>query len=532
MAVNAVLSLAALVCAYASYAAFELDRLSRVPASSFAERFTMPLRHPDVFTSLDYAPSGDFASDLVADTTLRDVYLTVNLKNLEPKEVAAWIESVQTRDQQLAQAADAMLIALSERPGWPYHASLLGQLVYTRGALAFSPDLVGQYRRWSVPLTAGALAAPNDPEVWQLLALSYIQTWPDLARAHAPIARGVFQNAFEDPEFVRTTFRTAMQTIGTETVIGVLPDSPRPLWSAFEQLVAANEIDAAWRVHQRWDSAEWRQRQLDLDVLERIAVRSDVMDLRQACRKWLGAHSVWDYDSPSSRAQVARVLQLWPVSDVGRWPADPRVDAIAYLLSGRRDNLDGAAIARAAATLTGMPAAMQAQLHVLAGDIAGAETIARAAESFGSLEWTPYVLELSRYWLQRGNRDRARAALDLLSSASRPECESTIARAAVGDGSPAGSSGTVSVVRSGEWSVPLCLAQRQPASVTFMLTNGSAVIVDYGWNRARSGSLLLSRPGEAVPIALPATQGFRAVTVSCMPVSSTVSMTVTPSGAS
>jgi hypothetical protein len=532
MAANAVLTIAMACCAYASYAAFEADRASRIPAATFAERFAMPLRRPEVVKSLDYAPSGDFADDLIAETTLRDVLLPVNLRELEPKAVTAWIQSVETRDLQLTEASEVMLDALSQRPGWPYHATLLGQLVYTRDARALSPDLVRQYRRWSVPLYAGVHAAPNDRDLWQFLALSYIQTWPDLAHEHAPFAGAVLRNAFDDPEFVRTAFGQAAQIVGTDPVIAALPDSPLPLRAAFEQLATAGQVDAAWRVYQRWDAAEWRQRKLDLDRVESVAARADVTELRRVCRLWLSAHSVRDYDSAAARAQVARLLDRWPASDVGRWPSDPRTDAIAYLLAGRRDSVEGAVLLRAAAPLSGMPAAMQAQLHVVAADIIGAETIARAADSFGSFEWTPYVLDLSRYWLQHGSREKARAALTSLSPASRPECESTIVRAEAGDGSATEKGSGETTVQGGRARVPLCLPTPTPATVTLTLLDGPPVIVDYGWDRARSGSMLLSRPGQAVAVALPPMQGFRAATVSCIPASaaSTISVGVTAGG--
>lgn len=513
LAANGALALVACGLAFASYALFDADRAARVPAQQFAERYTMPLRNPDTVSSLRFAPSGDFAGDLVADATLHDVASPVRLTDLEPAVRDAWIDSVQSQDAQLESACGVMLDALAARPGWPYHAILLGQLVYTREAQSLSPDLVAKYRRWAEPLNAGARSAPADAQLWQVLALAYLQTWPDLAHAHANEAANVFRNAFASPEFVRAAFIPATRTIGVDAAVANLPDVPKSLWSAYQLLASSGDVRSAWRVHQRWDQVEWRQRDIDLRALEQIATRRDAGVISRACRAWAAAHSVWDYDTPAARAQAARVLDLWPVSDSGRWPNDPRMDMINYFLAGRSESIDGAILARAAGPIAGVPLSRQAQLHVLASDITSAESFARSTESFGTLEWTPYIIELSRYWLRKGDREKALAALDAVAPAARSECEAGIAQREASAQFVAAALPRVGLQWIGRASVPLCLAKRSAVKVTFSLVSGDAVIVDYGWDGARTGSMLLTQGDHPAEVVLPPLAGQRTVTL-------------------
>ena len=267
---SVVAAFACALFALAAYDGFARDRDARKPVEAFAQRFQMTLRRPDVATTLQYAPSADFAADLVADASLRDATTSVRLGGLTPEQRIAWLDAVGRIDEQLARAADLSLDAMTQRPGWPYHPALLGQLVYTRDARALSPSIVTQSNRWTVPLGIATAAASNDDLLWQFTAVAYLQTWPDLGSQHRN-ATPVFRRAFRDVDFVRATFTSAAQIIGTDAAIGNLPDAAKPLWAAFNQLAKAGDMDHAWRVHQRWDAAEWNQRGTDLAAIEQAA---------------------------------------------------------------------------------------------------------------------------------------------------------------------------------------------------------------------------------------------------------------------
>jgi len=503
-----------------AFGVYAHDRDQRKPVDAFAQKYTLTLRRAAVEKSLQYAPSADFAVDLVADASLRDATMSVRLSGLTPEQRIAWLDAIGHIDEQLAQAADLTLDAMTLRPGWPYHPALLGQLVYTRDARALAPSIVTQSNRWIVPLRVATAASSNDDVLWQFTALAYLQTWPDLGSKHEN-ATTVFRRAFEDVDFVRATFGSATQIIGTDAAIENLPEAPKPLWAAFDQLAMGGDMEHAWRVHQRWDAAEWKQRALDLASIEQAASRRDVEIVRARCAAWTRDHSVWDYDTPAAHAQAARLLELWPVSDNGKWSSDERADVIRYFISGRRA-VNGALLVHTADTVSGVPESTQAQLHVLASDISGAELIAKRSESFGSFEWKPYVFELSRYWLNKGDREKARTVLAKLPAAARDECDAV---ALAGGERPEPSALRVDL--KDRIDVSVCVTRPSGTLLRFTPREASA-IVDYGWDGARAGSVPVVAQGPGVDVMLPVAVGQRTITLRSLPTKAAVFVDVRP----
>jgi hypothetical protein len=204
---------------FASYVGYAQDRDARSALYKWSNRFNLSLRHPDVVDSLEYAPSADFGADLLTDVTLRDVAAPVDLTKLEPAVRIAWLDAVPRFDEQMRATVNIELVAIGERPGWPYHSALLGQVVYARDARAVSGDLVRRYNRWCKPLYIAAANAQSDETLWQALAISYIQTWPDLRVVHELTSRSVFVHAFSDVTFVRAALRPAITIVGTSSVL-------------------------------------------------------------------------------------------------------------------------------------------------------------------------------------------------------------------------------------------------------------------------------------------------------------------------
>lgn len=313
-----------------SIAAYVADERSRIPASQFTQEFTINLRRPDIVSSLRYAPSGDFASDLVADSTLRDVVIPVKLRDLTPRMRAAWLDAVARYDDQMSRASGLMLDAIRERPGWPYHQSLLGQLVYTRDARRLSPDLVRRYQQWEVPLSAAATSAETDDSLWQSLALAYLQTWPDLHIVHERAAPAVLRRAFADADFVGSAFGNVIEILGGERAVNVLPDRAAPLREAFLHVARTGDLNLAWQISQRWERAEMREQAIDAGDIERIATREVPSQVALRCRIWV-AHHADSLFAASSMPAATRVLQLWPADD------SKEEDTLRRLVAGNRD---------------------------------------------------------------------------------------------------------------------------------------------------------------------------------------------------
>ncbi len=508
---NIALAVAAATALAASIAVFAHDRNTRVAPNAFANKYTFKQRRPEIIDSITLAATGAEAADLIADTAIRDAVEPVSLAGVDNEVRNAWLDLVPRTDGELKDASGLMLEAIKTNPGWPYHEALLGETVYTRHSRNLSPELVTKYEQWRIPLLAGAEAANVDDNLWQSLAVGYIQTWPDLGRIHVKTSRMVFHRAFEDPEFVTETFSLAIQTIGKQRAVAAVPDRAKPLWQAMQQLGKSGDVLTAWSVHQRWDAAEWRERGEDLAAIEKQSARGDLDEERRLCQLWTSAHSVWDYDSPAAHKQAARLLELWPAGTEGQWRSDPRADIVRYFLGGRTADVNGAVLARTIDSIAGVPLPTVARIRVLAGDIAGAESIVRSAEGFGSLEWTPYVLELTRYWIGQKEKAKARAAFAQLAPAAREECDAAIVGAAAGEIVPPASLSGTSRIWIDKTAIALCTPRSSQPALTLTLLGGSPAVIDYGVDAARSGSMLLSASQRPVVADLVTTAGMRTI---------------------
>ena len=498
MIAKTVLTLSCLAGAVAAYLVYENDRVHRAPVREFAIEYAMPLRRPDVASSLKYAPSADFAVDLVADATLRDVLAPVNLKDATPAVRAAWIDAVSRYDEQLRDAAGLTLDAIALRPGWPYHASLLGRLTFTADSRSFAPALVDEYQRWARPLHAAATDAPADDSLWQFLALSYLRTWPDLGQNFARSAPAVFRRAFEDSNFVHHALVPAMEIVGGDATLSYLPESPRPLRTAWWQLSRAGDIDSAWMIHRRWDRAEWDARHADLRLIERAANRGDLERTRSLCLAWASAHPAADYDSPAAHAQVIRVLELWPPGIHGSWMSDPRGKLIRYLLT-QRVTAKSKGPLTASTDLHPVPAAAQAEIALMAGDFEESWKIATAAPDFGlSNSWTPYLLAAVRHLTNAGDASTAASVFNRLPSMAQNSCTAAAMQPLLGRGSPPSEPPREAELRL---SVPSSLCATAGMKAAYVLPAvDRTVMADVMYDSARRTTLQL-QPGVVQRVA-------------------------------
>ena len=420
---NALMALACLALAAASIASYRHDLATRTTTNAFVRDFELDLRRPDVATTVALTPRFDVAADVLADTTLRDAVLPVNLSEVESAVRASWIKAMSRMDDEFIAAESLTLHAIAARPGWPYHQSLLGQLAYERASRSFDPSLTTQTKRWRMPLLQAATDAGSDITLWQSLALGYLQTWPSLNRDDRLSSPAVFRRAFTAPEFVKVLFAPAIQILGTHEAVSFLPEKATPLWEAFQQIVRSGDVNLAWQVHQRWDAAEWKERADDLGAIELHALRGDVDDARTLCDSWTAQHSIWKYDSPSAHRQASRLLELWPAGRQGSWARDGRAELLRYLINSRQEYVSGPSLERALDGLDGVASATRAQIMLMAGNPDAARSIAKASDDLGSLAWTPYLLASAREARKRGDRVESKRLLALISPAAAGECD-------------------------------------------------------------------------------------------------------------
>ncbi len=420
---NVLVATACLALAATSIASYRNDLASRATTNAFVRDFELNLRRPAVATTVALTPRFDVSADVLADTTLRDALLSVNLSEAEPAVRSSWIKAMSRMDDQFLAAESLALQAIAARPGWPYHQSLLGQLVYLRASRSFDPALTTHIEQWRIPLRQAATDAGSDITLWQSLALGYLQTWPGMSTGDRQDSPPVFRRAFAAPEFVKALFAAAIQLLGIRDAVSILPDEPKPLWEAFQQIVQSGDVDSAWLVHQRWDIAEWKERSDDLTEIELHGKRGDVDDARDLCQAWTAQHSIWSYDSPAAHRQVSRLLEMWPAGRQGSWDRDGRADVLRYLIDKRQKYASGPSLERTLDALDGVPSATRAQIMLMAGNASSARSIANASDDLGSLAWTPYLLSAARDARKRGDPVEAQRLLALISPAAAGECD-------------------------------------------------------------------------------------------------------------
>jgi hypothetical protein len=495
---NALVATACLALAATSIASYRSDLASRDTTNAFVRDFELNLRRPDVATTVALAPRFDVAADVLADTTLRDAVFSVNLSEAEPAIRASWIKAMSRMDDEFLAAESLALEAIAARPGWPYHQSLLGQLDYQRASRSFDPAVTTHLEQWRTPLLQAATDAGSDITLWQSLALGYLQTWPAMSTSDRQGSPPVFRRAFAEPEFVKAIFAAAMQVLGIHEAVSFLPERSKPLWEAFQQIGRSGDINAAWLVHRRWDSAEWKERSDDLAEIELHGSRGDIDDTRTLCQSWAAQHSIWIYDSPAAHRQAARLLDMWPAGRQGSWDRDGRAELLRYLLDRRQEYASGASLERALDALDGVPSATRAEILDMAGNPVAALSIAKASDDLGSLAWTPYLLNAAREARKRGDPTEAKRLLELISPAAAEECDTRQAGDDVNLAAPkTESSGRVTLhlsMAAGE-AKSLCVPSSGDRISIELLAN-SPQVVDWAVNGARRGSCLIGAGGH------------------------------------
>ncbi|HUJ12908.1 MAG TPA: hypothetical protein VL284_03875 [Thermoanaerobaculia bacterium] len=489
-------TIAAAACAaafIASVALYRNDRAARAPVENYVARFEVGKRRPEVVKTIGFAPAADWAADIAADAALRDAYESVDLAHAPNDVREAWLRAMTRLPEELKASRDLLLASIRARPGWPFHQSLLGQVVLTEDTRDLRPELVSQSTRWSTPLMTAAGAAPAALSVWQALAAGYVATWPQLRDVHRATSATVFQHAFADPDFVRLTFPSFASVVGPETAVANLPESAQSLLVASDHFASTNELSFAWQLRRRWERAEWEERVADLDDIERHVRRGDLNDAQRLCGSWFDDHSVWDFDTPEAHAQAATLVSVCSARTAGTWRTDRVADAIRYLMTRNEDTTRYAEVLLPASeTFRDIPPPMLAELRLMAGDVAGAEQIARSADDAGSLEWSSYLMLLASRYVASERFDEAGATLLRLSPAAQQMNEARLIR----DDVERRRRNTSDRLPSPPWSrcgaeIRVSVPGRQ--NIGIHLQSESPAIVDLGMNDARSTTLFVNR---------------------------------------
>jgi hypothetical protein len=518
-----VLAAVALFLAAASLSLYLSDQRQRAPGETFLRSFDVPARRPAEAATLALLPAADLAANVVGDIAMSDALGVVQLDQSSPEQRERWLRAAMKIDDELLAARDIQLDAAAARPGWAMHWSLLGRLTYTwqrRHPLETRAD---EMRQWLEPLRFAARYGAGNQGTATALASALLERWPEIPADARKEARPVFSAALADAEFATAALPIVIEAVGRDEALSLLPDEPRTLRAAFTALAARDDFPAAVAMYRLWESAEWRARTRDLEALEERLRLRDADALRRMTFDWMQAHPAPDFDSPGGRKQVIRVLQLTMNDREGLWQRDVRASVLRFLLdhrmrpgrssgSGIETVPGGSAAGEAMSALDAVPDPIRARARLLAGDVFGAESLLQRSDSAGSLEWTPFLVDLARFRLLQNMPDSAQAALDNLAPLARNECEVTLVRReldalrgmAAQQEQAAGSAQLPPTAWSQDGQLSLCIdpATARTSYLTTTLEAPAPALIMYGWNGGRRATVEVPRGRTRLTVPL------------------------------
>jgi hypothetical protein len=142
-------------------------------------------------------------------------------------------------------ARDLALETAERRPGSVHARLLLGR--------AAAPDAATAL--WKKPLELASEAAPGLDPAAVALAQRYLAVWGKLGPDDRLEAETAIARAFLDPTFLRSAFSLAIQRLGPETAVRMVPDGPGALDTASRIASASGSLRTSELLAERRKSA-------------------------------------------------------------------------------------------------------------------------------------------------------------------------------------------------------------------------------------------------------------------------------------
>src|SRR5258708_17610186 len=152
---NRLVAAVAIILVIVSAVRYGSDLRDRKPAERFLVSFDVAARRPAEAATLGLVPAADLGANVIADIALSDAVGTVSLADASPDLRARWLRAVEHVDDELLAARNLTLDALAERPGWPAHWTMLGELVYALERRAPRSPNLAEAKLWQEPLRIG-----------------------------------------------------------------------------------------------------------------------------------------------------------------------------------------------------------------------------------------------------------------------------------------------------------------------------------------------------------------------------------------
>lgn len=471
------------------------DQRLRAPATEFIERFNLNERRPSHAETIRRVPTADLAYEVAGDVAVADALGEIPLSRLTDVERELWLRDIGRVEEELAEAERLLLVGMAERPGWAYHRSLLGVIDFVRDE--------GATPRWFQTLDLAIKRSPGDFFLRTFAGYGMLDSWDNLTDAGKAKAEGIFRAALANRDFVSNSYLAVVDLLGPGRAAALIPDSPASLDAALKSHAEQGDAVRAAPLYLRWEKAEWRAREADLEAIQSRSRLNDFDGLQQACELWLRRHPAHGFDTAAGRAQAAKVLDLCP-SFPTRWRSDGnRAELVRYFMNGRLQHVKPRVLSDALAGISDVPRSDAAAVALSAGDLYQAEELAASALE-DPLGWTSYFVALARFHLGKDDPEAAEAAIGRISPAARRECEVALVRRAVDE-----AAGRQTDLEPGiflrfypspfwsEAGVPICIdPDAKPERLTvYMEVEDVPALVSYGFDGGRSRTRLLA-PGR------------------------------------
>ncbi len=466
------------------------DIAGRSRVDRFVAQAGLQRRRPLEVQSLQLEPAADLAAAAAVEVALQGT----DASDPRPQP---W----------LATARKLLLVALIDRPGWPFHTHVLARLADREARIEGAG---ADPRRWMTAWRAAASGAPRSEAIHSNWAQACLRQWPSLPPAWRAEALEAIRAGFRDPEFLAGHVGEAAAVLGDEATIRLLPDRAEALRAAAAAM-ANRSLARATNLLESADRAEARDRRIALAGIEDLARRGERASLAEACRRFATAFPAERFDDAEGRRQTARLLELWP-SEPGPWSTDPRASLVRFFLDGREGFAAPEGLRRALSSLPDAPEPVRAAVLLLTGDRAAAEKLhaARVVDQTKP-DWVGYELRAAREALRRNDPSAARQALGNLPSYEMESCEALLLQRDTAlasndrgaadaferriEGARVEPSAIEDWIRTGR--LTLCLDPASSSSLLVVRLRAAVpAVVAYGWDRGRDGTAVVA--GERV----------------------------------
>jgi hypothetical protein len=182
--------------------------------ASIATRTGLAERQPAILATARFVESDDDVSALIAWALLEEHEITGG----------------QSRPGKAEEGRELLMEGTARRPGAALYRLLLG-----RSAPGGGPGI----ESWEVPLELAVRASPGLDAAPQALAGRYLAAWSMLAADHRSRAQAALQRAFLDPSFAGRQFGAAIDALGPERAVHLLPDDAVVLGTVLKRSEAA-----------------------------------------------------------------------------------------------------------------------------------------------------------------------------------------------------------------------------------------------------------------------------------------------------